>query len=126
MSIHLIRTDGTQNLTNFDVAITRNAALSFSTLDPQSYASTTNAPTWISNYSVTRSTSELVLNFTTISDQPPYYVFLSVPNTGAAFETLKFRVDVEGSTGATATYNMPINATTRLTTVQINRNTASY
>lgn len=126
MSVHLIRTDGTQNLTNFEVSLTRNGATTFSTLDSESYASTTNAPSWISNYSVARSSSELVLNFTTRSDQPPYFVFLSVPNTGAAFETLKFRVDIDGSTGATATYNMPINATTRLTTVQINRNTASY
>lgn len=126
MSVRITRTDGTQDLTQFEVFVTKNAATSFSTLDSESYGSTTNRPSWMDNYSVTRSTTDLVLNFTTRSDQTPYYVFIGVPNTGAAFETLRFRVDVDGNTGNAPTYNIPINGVTRLTNVQINRNSASY
>ena len=126
VTVHLMRTDGTQDMTQFEVYLTRNGSISLNTLNPGAYVSTVNRPSWCDVYSSSRSATELTLNFTTRSDQPPYYMFVKVPNTGAAFETLALKIDMNTVAGPTYTYNVPINATTRLTAVNIGRNSATY
>ncbi|MES1147323.1 MAG: hypothetical protein ABUL49_01085, partial [bacterium] len=69
--IHLNRTDGTQDMTQFEVYITRNAATTFNLADSESFGSTGNHPTWMDQYSAVRATTELTLNFRSRSDQTP-------------------------------------------------------
>ena len=124
--VHLLRTDGTQDMTQFEIYVTRNGATNFNLADFESYGSTTNHPSWMDVYSATRSTTDLDLGFTTRSNQPPYFIFVKVPNTGAAFETLKLRIEVDSNAGPDVTYNFPITATTQIGGAIINRNSASY
>lgn len=126
MSVRLQRTDGTQNMNNFEIYITKNAGTTLDVTDPQGYASTTNRPNWCDEYSSTRSSVDLRLDFTTRSTQTPYFVWVKVPNTGAAFETVRFWVDVDGAPGRQITQDLTIGATQRLTGVKIDRDSASY
>ncbi len=123
--VYLTRTDGTQIMTNYEMFITRNGG----TLDQsnlENHMSSVNRPSWADQYSATRATEELQIFFRTRSDQTPYFVYVLVPNTPSAFETLRLRIDVNGSTGPNRTFDMPINATTQLVGVRIDRNSASY
>lgn len=124
--VNLIRTDGTQVMTQFEVFVTRNADTSLNQGDPEDFISTANEPSWADQYSATRNATQLTLNFRTRSDQPPYYVFVKVPNTGASFETLKLRIDVDGEQGPDRTFDLDISRTSRLAGVRINRNEAIY
>lgn len=124
--IHLQRTDSTQNLTQYEVYITQLGDTTLDTSDKEDFASTINQPSWSDNWSGHRSSSELKLGFRTRSTQTPYFVWVKVPNTGAAFETLKLKIDINGNDGKTVTNNLQINTTQRLTGVKINRDSADY
>ncbi|MBS1724764.1 MAG: hypothetical protein JSS66_17620 [Armatimonadetes bacterium] len=126
MVVRLIRTDGTQDLMQYELYITKSADTTLNTADSEDYASTQNAPTWCDNWSGARSSTELRLGFTTRGGQTPYYVWVRVPNTGAQFETLKLQVDVDGVAGNQSTFDLNINDTQRLTGVRIDRNDATY
>jgi len=124
--VHLERTDSTQKMTDFELYITKNADATLNTLDPEDYISTLNRPSWCDEYVSGRATTDLQIDFRTRSSQPPYFVFVKVPNTGAAYETLRFSIDVDGTSGKKITQNLTINTTQRLTAVKINRSSADY
>lgn len=124
--VHLLRTDGTQIMTQFEVYITKNGATTFNTANLESFASTRNQPTWMDDYSSARSSTKLDLGFTTRSGQSDYLVFIKVPNTGAAFESLKLQIDVDGKAGKVVDFNADINQISRLDGVKISRNSATY
>lgn len=126
MIVHLLRTDGTQDLTQYEVYLTKNADTTLNIADSEDFSSTLNHASWTDGYSATRTATELRINFRTRSDQPPYFIFIKVPNTGAIFETLKLKVDVDGVAGHESTYDLPINQTTRLGNTEIGRNDATY
>lgn len=124
--VNLIRTDGTQVMTQFEVFVTKDADTGLNQGDPEDFISTANEPSWADQYSATRNATQLTLNYRTRSDQTPYYVFVKVPNTGANFETLKLRIDIDGVQGPDRTFDLDINRTSRLAGVRINRNDAVY
>lgn len=125
MSIHLQRTDGTQVMTQYELYVTKNSE-QLDVLDSENFASTSNQPSWIDGYSATRTSTELVLNFRTRGGQSTYLVYVKVPNTSSQFETLRFRVDVDGTTGADQDFDLNINDTSQLPNVGIERNSANY
>jgi len=124
--VHLMRTDGTQVMTSYELFITKNGDTNLNQNDPEDFASTLNQPSWADAYNSSRSSTELQVAFTTRSDQTPYFVWVKVPNTGANFETLKLQIDVDGNDGTQQTFDLNINSTQRLTGVRINRNNAVY
>lgn len=126
ISIQLIRTDGTQDLTKYEVYITKDANTSFDPTDFESFASTTDRPSWSDDYSADRTSSELKLNFRTRSTHPPYFLFVKVPSTASAFETVKLQIDVDEKAGARKSFNLTVGTTQRLSAVRIDRNSASY
>lgn len=121
IKVRLMRTDSTQKLTSFELYITKDAETTLTDA-----TSTVSRASWTDDYSTSRSDQELKLGFTTRSTQTPYFVWVKVPNTGAAFETVKLAIDVDGTDGKTVTKNLTINTTQRLTGVKINRNSADY
>ena len=124
--VHLMRTDGTQVMTSYELFITKNGDTNLNQNDPEDFASTLNQPSWADAYNSSRSSTELQVAFTTRSNQTPYFVWVKVPNTGANFETLKLQIDVDGNDGTQQTFDLNINSTQRLTGVRINRNNAVY
>ncbi|RYG33699.1 hypothetical protein EON81_17545 [bacterium] len=126
IKIHLERTDSTQNLTDYEIYITKNRNVTLDTSDRESFASTQNRPSWSDEYNANRSNTKLELEFRTRSSQPPYFVFVRVPSTSSAYETLRFWVDVDGNEGKKITQNLTIGTTQRLTNVTINRESADY
>ena len=126
MVVHLKRTDGTQTMTQYELYLTKSNDTTLDTLDPEDFVSTQNTPTWSDNYASNRSTTELNISFTTRSDQTPYYIWVKVPDTGAAFETLSLQIDVDGVDGPAQTYDLTIDTTQRLVGVRIDRNEAFY
>jgi|GEM_PF-4640947 len=126
MSVQLIRTDTTQDLTKYEIYLTKDANTSFDPSDLESFASTTDRPSWSDEYSSDRTSSQLTLNFRTRSTQPPYFLFIKVPATGAAFETVKLQIDVDSKAGTRKTFNLTPGTTQRLTSVRIDRNSAEY
>ncbi|CAN5484172.1 hypothetical protein BH11ARM1_BH11ARM1_07740 [soil metagenome] len=126
MTVHLRRTDSTQNLINYEMYFTRNGKTSFDIADMSSFASTSNRPNWIDDYSVSRSNTELTLTFTTRSNQPPYFMWVKVPSTPSAYETLELQIDVDGETGKQIRPDLAINSTQRLTNVRIDRSSVNY
>lgn len=111
---------------NYEVYITKNGATTFSTGNHESFASTSNRPTWCDGWSANATNTELTLNFRTRSTQTPYYVWVKVPNTASRFETLELRINVDRTNGPSRRYDLNINQTTRLPSVRIERNSASY
>lgn len=126
IEIKLTRTDGTQVMTNYELYMTKEGDTGLDTADPEDFASTLNQPSWCDDYTASRSATELNLRFTTRSGQPPYFLFVRVPNTGAAFETLRLQINVDDTDGDQKTYDLTIDATERLTSVRIERNSAIY
>lgn len=124
--VHLVRTDGSQVMTNYELFMTKSGDTSLNQNDPEDFASTLNQPSWIDNYNTSRSSTELQLDFTTRSDQVPYFIWVKVPNTGASFETLSLQIDIDGTAGNSKTFDLNINSTQRMVGVRINRNSASY
>ncbi|MBS1715197.1 MAG: hypothetical protein JST30_12760 [Armatimonadetes bacterium] len=124
--VHLKRTDGTQNMTQYELYLTKSNDTTLDTLDLEDFVSSQNAPSWSDNYASNRSTTELNISYTTRSDQTPYYVWVKVPNTGAAFETLNLQIDVDGVDGPAVAYDLTINTTQRLVGVRVDRNEATY
>ena len=126
IALRLIRTDGTQVMTQFEVFVTRAGDTTLNQADAEDFMSTVNEPSWADTYSASRSATQLQLNWRTRSDQVPYFVFVKVPNTGANFETLKLQFNVDGETGEERTFDLNINSTQRLAGVRIDRNEAVY
>jgi hypothetical protein len=112
----------TQNMLNFEVYVARNS-VPFSLTNLESFASTTNSPSWADELRVSRSQSELNVTFTTRSDQPPYKVYVRTP--GANSELLLLRIDVDGIPGLPKNYTVA-SGLAQVNGVTINRNSASY
>lgn len=124
--IHLRRTNSAQLMTQYEVYITKNADPALNVDIAESYASTTNRPSWSDEYKATRNDGELELDFKTRSTQTPYYVFVKVPNTGNPRESVQLQIDVDTQSGKRVTRNLESDSTQRLFNVQINRNSATY
>jgi len=113
-------------MTQYELYLTKSSDTTLDTLDPEDFVSTQNTPSWSDNYASNRSTTELNISYTTRSNQTPYYIWVKVPNTGSAFETLNLQIDVDGVDGPAVGYDLTINTTQRLVGVRIDRNSATY
>ncbi len=125
-SVRLTRTDGSQDLTGYEMYLTRNGGTTLDLFNSEAYASTQNRPSWSDAWTGSRSTTELRVDFRSRSDQPPYFLWVQVPNTTSQFETLQLVVWINGQAGAAKRYNLTINATERIQAVRINRDSAEY
>lgn len=125
ITVRLSRTDGTQIMTQYELFITReNEGLN--EFDPENHMSTINEPTWADNYSASRASDQLNIGFRTRSDQPPYRLYVRVPNTTSAFETLALRVTVDGTDGPVRTFDFIPGQITQIPGARIERNSATY
>ena len=126
MAVHLKRTDNSQDLMQYEIYITKNRDTSLDTNDPEDSISSSNKPSWVDRYSAHRTSSELTLKFRTRDEQVPYLVFVKVPTTGHAKETLTLSIDVDATVGVDRPILVDSNSTKMLTGVHIERNTAAY